>query len=72
MTTKCGHTFCKLCLDRLIQGSRTSVPCPLCITTVITRRSAKQNKKIAALVNAVRNVISSIKKDCGIQGNMVY
>ncbi|RXG56214.1 Breast cancer type 1 susceptibility protein-like [Armadillidium vulgare] len=66
LTTKCGHTFCKECLDRLHISGKASYPCPLCMTP-ITRRSLNQNAKISTLVSAVRNVISSIKQDCGVQ-----
>lgn len=70
LTTKCGHTFCKGCLDRLHISAKASYPCPLCMTP-ITRRSLSQNPKISNLVSAVRNVISSIKLDCGVQGELL-
>ncbi|CAL4173506.1 unnamed protein product, partial [Meganyctiphanes norvegica] len=63
LTTKCGHSFCAYCIDQCFTKGQRGVQCPLCLSQV-TRRSLGKNEKITSLVIAVREIISSIKKDC--------
>ncbi|KAK7081003.1 hypothetical protein SK128_010572 [Halocaridina rubra] len=63
LTTKCGHSFCSDCIQQVVKNTRNNAQCPLCMCSV-TRRSLGQNNKITNLVTAVRNIISSIKRDC--------
>ena len=67
MKTKCGHSYCSDCINQLLSGSRGPSSCPLCQTN-ITKRSLDCDKKVEAYVTSVRNIINSIKLDCGLEG----
>ena len=54
--TKCGHSFCKHCLEIWIseKGSRGKVSCPSCQAAGITKRSLKDDVGLAQVVVQIR------------------
>ncbi|XP_034251212.1 breast cancer type 1 susceptibility protein homolog [Thrips palmi] len=65
MTTRCGHTFCQVCIIRVVKGKNAL--CPLC-NARINRRGVVENEKIRGVVQAVHVIISSAQKDIADMG----
>ena len=61
VSTRCGHSFCNMCVDHLFTGKKTAL-CPLCNTSV-TRRGIVVNEKIKLLLKCARSVITAAQKD---------
>lgn len=65
---KCGHSFCKICLDRLISG-KTYVTCPVCRenTKVVKLESLPTNYSLIQIIeksndmNTGRNILERYK-----------
>lgn len=65
---KCGHSFCKICLDRLING-KTFVTCPVCRenTKVVKLESLPTNYSLIQIIekstdsNSSRNLLERFK-----------
>lgn len=60
MTTRCGHTFCQVCINRVVKGKNAL--CPLC-NTRMNRRGIVENDKVRGVVKAVHILISNAQKD---------
>lgn len=59
MNTRCGHTFCQLCINQIVKGKNAT--CPLCNERV-NRRSVTSNEKIENIIQALNSMILSAKK----------
>ena len=54
--TKCGHGFCKLCLEIWIseKGKRGKVGCPSCQAGGVTKRSLNDDVGLGQVVGQIR------------------
>lgn len=60
LITKCGHMFCELCIDRLLQANPESAPCPLC-RTLLKRGELMSFSAVKTIVHKNES-INGIKK----------
>lgn len=65
MTTRCGHTFCQVCINRV--AKEKNALCPLC-NIRINRRGIVGNEKIRSVVQAVHMIICNAQKDISDMG----
>ncbi|CAK9832607.1 Breast cancer type 1 susceptibility protein homolog [Anthophora retusa] len=63
MITPCGHRFCRVCIQTVLQNKNTT--CPLCNTT-INRRNIYTDEHITIYIDRLNNLIQAIKVDSGI------
>ncbi|XP_046383391.1 uncharacterized protein LOC124153979 [Ischnura elegans] len=63
VTTSCYHTFCRTCISRVLNDSRSV--CPLC-KNKITRRGTTDNARVKSLVQRVDAVVNAFKNESGV------
>ncbi|KAJ1529264.1 hypothetical protein ONE63_006064 [Megalurothrips usitatus] len=59
-STRCGHTFCQQCINRIAKSKNAL--CPLC-NARLNRRGIVQSEKIRSLVRAMQVMLSSAQVD---------
>ena len=54
--TKCGHSFCKLCLENWIleKGTKGRVACPSCKHTGVTKRSLEPSVLLQQCLSKIK------------------
>lgn len=63
----CSHSYCNSCLQRMLRSSKkTTVPCPMCKTAPIARRSIKRQPKFDEIIRSFKELTSSYWEDTGI------
>lgn len=69
VTIKCGHKFCRKCIERV--ASLENSKCPCCLTKINKRSIPKEcNELLQESVKHFYNLIKAIKDDSGIDGNI--
>ncbi|XP_061935149.1 uncharacterized protein LOC108003844 isoform X3 [Apis cerana] len=61
--THCGHRFCRICIQTVIQNKNAL--CPLCNCT-IQRRNISKDENTAIYIKQLQNIIEAIQLDSGI------
>ena len=67
LSSCCGHTFCKGCIDNLKQTKNISFACPVCRDTEFP---VVQNKQIDRAVNTLHAYCTNEKEGCQWQGEV--
>lgn len=61
--TLCGHRFCRVCIQTVIQNKNAL--CPLC-NCAIQRRNISKDENTALYIKQLQNIIEAIQLDSGI------
>ncbi|XP_076621232.1 uncharacterized protein LOC143341836 isoform X2 [Colletes latitarsis] len=63
MRTRCGHRFCRKCIQTVLQSKNAL--CPLCNTN-LPRRGISKDECVEMYVNKLEELIEAVKLDSGI------
>lgn len=61
--TRCGHSFCKLCIGKVLRKKAAS--CPLCKKN-LNRRNVSKDDHLEACITKFTNLVTAIQLDCNI------
>ncbi len=61
--TRCGHTFCRFCIERALESSGHRARCPSCNSPGLTKRALEDDKRGAAISAALANVRTLLELD---------
>ncbi|XP_078050480.1 uncharacterized protein LOC144476978 isoform X2 [Augochlora pura] len=63
MRTRCGHRFCRECIQKVLQSKNST--CPLC-NSVIKRRDTREDGHIEIYIDRLEKLMEAVQKDTGI------
>ncbi|XP_033321315.2 uncharacterized protein LOC117217654 isoform X1 [Megalopta genalis] len=63
MRTRCGHRFCRECIQKVLQNKNPT--CPLC-NSDINRRDTRKDEHIEIYIDRLEKLIEAVRKDSGI------
>lgn len=61
--TRCGHSFCKACIWKVLQTKKTT--CPLCQKS-LTRRNVSKDDHMQTCIERFTKLVSAIQADTNI------
>lgn len=66
--TRCGHSFCKLCIGKVLRKKAAS--CPLCKKN-LNRRNVSKDDHLEACITKFTNLVTAIQLDCNIDSEYI-
>jgi len=63
--TKCGHVFCRACIENHIRRAKRNARCPLCNKQGLTKRSLEDDPKMCEWVSLFKKLLLAESKDSG-------